>query len=188
MTSQDFIDKFLAHYHPIEYSKPEFDEIEALLYNLSSGQKDILYEHIREEYPSHYKKPPGYSFIYKACQKLRFAKSKKSEKLSDDVYKKTPQYALDRGRDMTSAAIVDHVKFIRKKQDQLWNAGKATTDLNTEDISFLSVWAEMPNIKHESIGIAKDRILAGNNVLYDLMEQPIKVTGIENKKVIKEFK
>ena len=127
MKSQEFFESFLNIYKT-PYSDQEYTEINDLLYDLNIDQIEILYEHIRKNYK--YKTLPGYNYIYRACEELRFTK-KKAEKLEDRIYKQTPLYQLEVGRDMNAKAIVEHCKFIRKKQSQLWKDGKSTINISS---------------------------------------------------------
>ena len=193
MNKTDFINTFYQVYQGT-YSDQELKEINNLLYDLSTEQVDILYDSIRDNYS--YKKLPGYNYIRKTCEKLRFIKQKTSAKLSDDVYQKTPLYQLEKAKDWTVAAILDHIKFIRKKQDQLWEKGLPAIHMKTEDISFLSIWDRLQDVEPEHLEAARDRIVAsGQKELHadtrvnldDLMKPLIVVKNIENKKVVQEI-
>jgi len=193
MNKTDFINTFYQVYQGI-YSDQELKEINDLLYDLSVEQVDILYDYIRDNYS--YKKLPGYNYIRKTCEKLRLIKIKTSVKLPDEVFKKTPLYQLENAKDWTAAAILDHVKFIRKKQDELWAKGLPAIHMKSEDISFMSIWDCLMDAKPEHLEAAKDRIVAsGYRELHadtrvnldDLMKSLIKVQNIENKKVVNEI-
>ena len=192
MKSQEFFESFFNIYKT-QYSDQEYTEINDLLYDLNIDQIEILYDHIRKNYK--YKTLPGYNYIYKTCEELRFIK-KKTGKLEDKIYRQTPLYQIELARDWTAKTILEHVIFIRKKQDQLLKNGLSMMSMKTEDISFLSIWDVLRDIKPENLEIAKQRIVeSGEKELHadtkvnlnDLMMPLIKVKNIENKKVIREI-
>ena len=193
MNKTEFIENLKEVYEG-DYSDLEFTEINNLLYDFTTDRIDILYDHIRDNYK--YRKLPGYQYIKNSCQQLRLTKSKNVEKLPEDVRKKTPLYQLEFAKDWNSKAILEHVNFIRKKQDQLIRDGHSMLSMKSEDISFLSIWDRLRYIKLEHLEIAKQRIIeSGENELYsdkkanldDLMMPLIKIEGIENKIKLKEF-
>ena len=184
---RDLINK-LQEYYETGYSTNQVKEINDYLikrkFPISALQN--LYEILTESYSD---LPDKSKFRIKVNQILGEEIDFKKEKLSEYVYKQIPEYALELGQSWSAQKILDHVKFLRDKQQKLWNSGLTTSDMKTEELSFIYMWGDLEYVIPEKLEIAKNRIVEqGKNAsLIDLvlLEKPIKTNEERKEKTVK---
>ena len=184
---RDLINK-LQEYYETGYSTNQVKEINDYhikrKFPISALQN--LYEILTESYSD---LPDKSKFRIKIDLMLGEEIDFKKEKLSEYVYKQIPEHALELGQSWPVQKILDHVKFLRDKQQKLWDSGLTTSDMKTEELSFIYMWGDLEYVIPEKLETAKNRIIEqGKNAsLIDLvlLEKPKKIPEERKDKTVK---
>jgi hypothetical protein len=114
------------------------------------------------------------------------------ESLSEARKNKLPYYQLERVKDWTADEILDNCRRIRNRQAKIWESGLLSNNLESQYISFLSIWDRLNDVDEDFREIAKKRIIEnGERELYsttkvDLSDLGKKIKPANVKKIYKK--